>query len=418
MQKTNSKTKKKSTASTKVRLNKKSSVAKSTVRKAKKAKIIKFTPKTKSKAIAKRSGNPIVRFLRKPATKIGIGAAVAAGAFFLIYDNIVPSLESIQESVVQVEACNKLDYDCGSGSGFAAFRDNYIVTNYHVIEGADTIRIKTVAGVEGKVTNVVVFDPVNDIAILEWDRTLSPIRIGSSENAKVGDKVLAIGNPLSETNVVSEGIISSKTSEHGLMTTAAISPGSSGGALILDSDHRVIGVTYLKHTAGESMNYAVRIEDVSKVFDSYNKREAFPINQNTSDSCHTTLSKIALDAENLAFTGCRDSQGNAYTASSVDVFYDVTNDRVRFEHALNERSDWKVMYDRLLSSVKNLLVYTLDNSKSKAFDTNWKYAIWYANEKYYYSCQTDSCMIYRYIYGTYPTAYSDTDMTAGDLEKL
>ena len=393
-------------------------MAKTTARRAKKAQVVKFTPKSKSKALVKKSSNPLVRIWRKPITKISLGAVVAAGAFFLIWDNIVPSLEQIQESVVQIEACNKVEYDCGSGSGFAAFRDNYIVTNYHVIKGSDTIKIKTVAGVEGKVTNVVVFDPVNDIAIVEWDRTLSPIRFGSSEDAKVGDKVLAIGNPLSETNVVSEGIISSKTSEHGLMTTAAISPGSSGGALILDSNHRVIGVTYLKHTGGESMNYAVKIEDVQKVFDNYNRKEVFTINSNTSDACHTTLAKIALDAENLAFSGCRDSQGDVYTVNSVDTFYNVTNDRMRFEHALNERSDWKVMYDRLTSGVKNWLVYTLDNSKSKAFDTNWKFAIWYANEKYYYSCQTDSCMIYRYIYGTYPTVNSDTDGTASDLEKL
>lgn len=399
-------------------MSRKPSVAKTTARRAKKAQVVKFTPKSKSKALIKKSSNPLVRIWRKPITKISLGAVVAAGAFFLIWDNIVPSLEQIQESVVQIEACNKVEYDCGSGSGFAAFRDNYIVTNYHVIKGSDTIKIKTVAGVEGKVTNVVVFDPVNDIAIVEWDRTLSPIRFGSSEDAKVGDKVLAIGNPLSETNVVSEGIISSKTSEHGLMTTAAISPGSSGGALILDSNHRVIGVTYLKHTGGESMNYAVKIEDVQKVFDNYNRKEVFIINSNTSDACHTTLAKIALDAENLAFNGCRDSQGDVYTVSSVDTFYNVTNDRVRFEHALNERSDWKVMYDRLTSGVKNWLVYTLDNSKSKAFDTNWKFAIWYANEKYYYSCQTDSCMIYRYIYGTYPTVNSDADGTASDLEKL
>ncbi len=408
------KTTAKSGTSTKTRSKKVYTAKKISNKKVKKGKVVKYSPK--NKALAKKS-NPLVRFLKKPYVSIPIGAALAASAFFIISENMVPSLESIQASVVEIEACNKNSYNCGSGSGFAAFRDNYIVTNYHVIDGSDSIKIKTIDGVEGKATNIVVFDPINDIAIVEWDRTLSPIRIGSSEGAKVGDKVLAIGNPLSETNVVSEGIISSKTSEHGLMTTAAISPGSSGGALILDSNHRVIGVTYLKLMGGESMNYAVRIEDVSKVYDDYNKKEVFTINNNTSDSCHTSLAKIALDAENLAFKGCRDSQGDSYTVSSVDIFYGVTNDRARFEHALGERSDWKVMYDRLSYTAKNYLVSNLDNTKSKAFDTNWKYAIWYANERFYYSCQTESCMINRYIYGFYPTA-NETGASASDLEEL
>lgn len=389
------------------------------IKRVKKAKVIKYTPKARSKALVKRgkSQNALVRFVKKPVTLVTFGGALAALGIFIAVDNIVPSLEQIQESVIQIEACNKLDYQCGTGSGFAAFRDNYIVTNYHVVEGADSIKIKTIKDVEGTVTNIIAFDAEKDIAILEWDKTLAPIRIGSSNDAKVGDKVLAIGNPLNETNVVSEGIISSKTSEKGLMTTAAISPGSSGGALILDSNHRVIGVTYLKKTNGESMNYAVKIEDVAGVYDMYNRNGAFSINQNNSDSCHTTLDNIALDAKNLAFSGCNGSQTNVYTVSSIDQFYDVTNDRIRFEHALNARPDWKVMYDRLSSDLKNLMVVSFGNTKSKAFNTNWKYAIWYMNEKYYYSCQTDYCMTYRYYNGIYPLT-NDGSLSEDDLQEL
>ncbi|MBQ2695444.1 serine protease [Candidatus Saccharibacteria bacterium] len=393
----------------------KSSVAKKRI---KKAKIIKYSPKSSKKSLAKKKNyGPVGRVIHHPATKISLGAILAIGAFFLIRENIVPSLESVQESVIQIEACNDLDYECGSGSGFAMFKDNYIVTNYHVIAGADSIKIKTSADVEGKATNIIAFDPIKDIAIIEWDHTLTPIRIGSSENAKVGDKVLAIGNPLSESNVVSEGIISSKTSEHGIMTTAAISPGSSGGALILDSDHRVIGVTYLKQSGGESMNYAIKIEDVVSVHDNYKDNKAFAINQNNSEGCYPTLANIALDADNLNFTGCKDSPTDIYTTSSINIFKDITNNRVRFEHALVERSDWKVLYDRLDSVVKNALVATLDDSTSALFDTNWKFAIWVANEAFYYSCQTDSCMFRRYIYGTYPTGYQ-VNTTAEELQQL
>ena len=361
----------------------------------------------------------IVRILKKPITYVPVAGLAALGAFLVINLNHVPTLEEVQKSVVQLEVCNAYEYSCGSGSGFAAFKDNYLVTNYHVIAGADTIKVKTADDIEGKVTNVLIFDPVQDIAIVEWDHKLSPIPLSSSENVNVGDKVLAIGNPLSETNVVSEGIISSKNSDHGLMTTAAISPGSSGGALILDSNHKVIGVTYLKRSSGESMNYAIKIEDVAKVFDDFKKQNYFYINNNTSDSCHTTLDKIALSVDELDFSGCKDSQTDNYSASSLSVFYNTTNRRTRFEHALIERSDWKALYDRLSSSVKNQILDHIDSTHSTAFNTNWKYIIWYANEKFYYTCQTDSCMVNRYIRGYYPTSNSEfATGTEADLEKL
>ena len=121
----------------------KSSVAKKRI---KKANIIKYSPKSSKKSLAKKKNyGPVGRVIHHPATKISLGAILAIGAFFLIRENIVPSLESVQESVIQIEACNDLDYECGSGSGFAMFKDNYIVTNYHVIAGADSIKIKTSA---------------------------------------------------------------------------------------------------------------------------------------------------------------------------------------------------------------------------------------------------------------------------------
>ena len=372
---------------------------------ARRTKLIRSASKNK-KALSVRGKKVglIRRIWRKPVTKISTAAAVVGlGGLAAFWINYVPSLESVQASVVQVEACNANDYDCGSGSGFAAFKDNYIVTNYHVIDGADTITIKTIDGVEGVATKIVLFDPVNDIAILEWNHTLGQIWIGSSDGAKVGDRVLAIGNPLNETNVVSEGIISSKTSDKGIMTTAAISPGSSGGALILDSNHRVIGMTYLKRIDGESMNYAIRIEDIKSELDEYNKGKAFSVSQNNKSACHVTLAEIAKGASNLAFKGCKDSGTNIYSIDSVSTFYEITNDRNRFEYALSARSDWKAIYNRLGSSTKNMLVYYLDNTHSAVFPENWKYAIWRANEKYYYTCQTTWCMVERYRRGYYPT---------------
>lgn len=400
---------------------------------ARKAKIVKYTPNRRGKSIARRKAiarkksGPIGRLWRKPVTKISVGAlACGLAAYFIIVNNHVPTLEDIQKSVVKIEACNELEYNCGTGSGFAAFGSNYIVTNYHVIDGADTIKIKTIAGIEREAGKVVAFDPINDIAILEWNYDkLTPIRITSSENAHVGDKVLAIGNPIDETNVVSEGIISSTTSENGLMTTAAISPGSSGGALILDSNHRVIGVTYMKQMSGESMNYAIRIEDVEKVFNAYKRKESFVINDNNIGRCHTSLAQIASDSESIEFKGCADSNTEVYTVDSIGTFYRTTNERVRFERAMNERQDWKAMYDRLGTNVKNNLVAKLKDgwaNDMSLYDTNWKNIIWYANETFFYSCQTDYCTYTRYRNSFYPAEYNPANITedeiAEELKKL
>jgi putative serine protease PepD len=139
------------------------------------------------------------------------------------------------------------------GSGFVIGKSGHIVTNYHVVEGADTIEV----GFSNRDTvkaRVVGTDPSTDLAVLKVDvdaRALTPLRLGDSDRIRVGDSVVAIGNPLGLERSVTAGIVSALhrpltapdnfTIDDVIQTDAAINSGNSGGPLIA-ANGRVIGV--------------------------------------------------------------------------------------------------------------------------------------------------------------------------------
>ncbi len=134
------------------------------------------------------------------------------------------------------------------GSGFVISEDGYIVTNNHVIEGADEIEIEFFSGVRLK-AKLVGTDPKTDIALLkvESDKPLPFVAFGNSDLMRVGDWVMAMGNPLGQGFSVSAGIVSARgrelsgTYDDYLQTDAAINRGNSGGPLF-NMDGQVIGV--------------------------------------------------------------------------------------------------------------------------------------------------------------------------------
>jgi serine protease Do len=139
----------------------------------------------------------------------------------------------------------------GLGSGVIVSDEGYILTNNHVIERADDIRVILYGGDELE-AEIVGTDPASDIAVLKVDRTeLTAIPMGDSDAIRTGEMVLAIGSPLSQNfaHTVSKGIISASgrtslglnTFENYIQTDAAINPGNSGGALI-NLDGELIGI--------------------------------------------------------------------------------------------------------------------------------------------------------------------------------
>ncbi|MCL4149717.1 UNVERIFIED_CONTAM: hypothetical protein GTU68_016452, partial [Idotea baltica] len=135
------------------------------------------------------------------------------------------------------------------GSGVIITADGYILTNYHVVDGADEIVVQLQDGREAMV-EVVGNDPETDLAVLKVNLDqLSPISLGDPNQVNVGDVVLAIGNPFGVGQSVSQGIVSAtgrnglglNTFENFIQTDAAINPGNSGGALV-DAYGNLLGI--------------------------------------------------------------------------------------------------------------------------------------------------------------------------------
>lgn len=140
-----------------------------------------------------------------------------------------------------------------AGSGVILSADGYIVTNNHVVAGADSITVRTRDG-KSYAANLVGTDPDTDLAVLKIEASgLTPAVLGSSDDLVVGETAVAIGNPLGELGgTVTSGIISALSREVTidnqtmtlLQTNAAINPGNSGGALV-DADGKLIGINTL-----------------------------------------------------------------------------------------------------------------------------------------------------------------------------
>ncbi len=139
------------------------------------------------------------------------------------------------------------------GSGFVLDKAGHIVTNYHVIAGAKSVEV-SFSDNESMKARVVGTDPSTDLAVLQVNasaRALTPLVLGNSDDVKVGDSVVAIGNPFGLSRTVTAGIVSALqrqitapnqyTIDHVIQTDAAINHGNSGGPLI-DTDGEVIGV--------------------------------------------------------------------------------------------------------------------------------------------------------------------------------
>nr|WP_281842786.1 Do family serine endopeptidase [Sinisalibacter aestuarii] len=161
------------------------------------------------------------------------------------------------------------------GSGFVISEDGYIVTNNHVIEGADEIQIEFFDGIGTLEATVVGTDPNTDIALLkvESDKPLPYVSFGDSDVMRVGDWVLAVGNPLGQGFSVSAGIISARgrelsgTYDDFIQTDAAINRGNSGGPLF-NMDGQVIGVNtaILSPTGGSiGIGFSMASNVVTKV---------------------------------------------------------------------------------------------------------------------------------------------------------
>jgi S1-C subfamily serine protease len=192
-----------------------------------------------------------------------------------VYDNVNRSVVSIATKGSRGDRFLLMEVPWkGEGSGSVITRAGHILTNYHVVDGADQI---TVVLFDGKdyPARLVGQDPVNDVAVVKIDappEVLYPVTFGDSSRLRVGQKVFAIGNPFGMERTLSTGIVSSvnreaRTVKQVIQIDAAINPGNSGGPL-LDSHGRVIGMTWaIASKTGESagVGFAIPINTIARV---------------------------------------------------------------------------------------------------------------------------------------------------------
>ena len=199
-----------------------------------------------------------------------------------IYAKYVNSCVGITVDIVSTNVFGQTVTGAAAGSGFVITEDGYILTNYHVIDGANSIKVTFDNGKEYTATYVG-GEEKNDIAVIKVDATgLTPVVIGKSSDMLVGEQVTTIGNPLGElTFSESTGIISaldrSITMSDGrqmnmIQTDCAINSGNSGGPLF-NSHGEVIGIVSAKYSSGsnsssasvEGLGFAIPMDDVASM---------------------------------------------------------------------------------------------------------------------------------------------------------
>ncbi len=199
-----------------------------------------------------------------------------------VYKEVGPSVVNITTRVVEYTFFFGPVPSEGAGSGFLWDREGHIVTNYHVIEGAQSIEV-SFSEEDVMPAKVVGADPPNDLAVLKVERVppgLIPLseRLGDSDTLQVGQRAIAIGNPFGRFDrTLTAGVISAlnRTLETGenrrlrraIQTDAAINRGNSGGPL-LDGDGRLIGVnTAIYSPSGTSagIGFAIPVNTVKRV---------------------------------------------------------------------------------------------------------------------------------------------------------
>ncbi len=198
-----------------------------------------------------------------------MGDIVYAGSLNSDEEVNISVYEAINPAIVAIDA--EIEDGVSSGTGCIVSADGYILTGSHVIEGYKSVSVKTSSGQNYKAQVIAAMGKNKDLALLKISpkKPLQTIKFGDSDTIKVGQKVLAIGNPFGFSGTLTQGIISRIDYKKGkIQTDAAINPGCSGGPL-LNSSGEVIGINQSIYNPDNNISnigigFAIPINDAKK----------------------------------------------------------------------------------------------------------------------------------------------------------
>ena len=164
-------------------------------------------------------------------------------------------IDEVIEGVVNIRT------ETSAGTGFVIHSGGYVVTNHHVIQDRNFIQVQTFDGTVYQ-AEIIGSDSLADLALLQIPVSLHELELKATDDVQVGEKVIAIGNPLGLSFTVTEGIVSAvdRRGPNGLeayvQTDVTLNPGNSGGPL-LDKEGKVIGINNFKIGGAESLGFAL-----------------------------------------------------------------------------------------------------------------------------------------------------------------
>jgi S1-C subfamily serine protease len=184
-------------------------------------------------------------------------------------DSIPEIVAKAKPAIVEIVAIDAAGAPMKFGTGFFISRDGLAVTNFHVIDGAASLKA---VGTDGSIfafQRLVAQGTGVDLALLQFQVTDVPfLRLGTSADKVEGEKVIVIGNPTGFTGTVSDGVISAFREKRSMIQISApISLGSSGSP-VLDAGGKVIGVATLIAKEGQNLNFAIAVEQLSTIISS------------------------------------------------------------------------------------------------------------------------------------------------------